>query len=281
MPVEELTLDRKITVPAIDYTSPLTRDRYVRAGYAAQCSTQQTDTPNKNYRQVLSLVLAGHRMSVLDEIAYLIQREAELRAEDKNPREALKDPLFARQIEGNPYRWNWNHVALRAPDGRDMFPIESDGQGRKHGRGDYVIGDKVIAEGVRIPVSQGGKVVAIDPVLRIPAEVSDGNEPQHTTHWYFDPQYYDEKKEVAVRLGGCWYGAELDGCLYLAASYGRSLLVSAASFRQFQGSLDEVPIPQIEYYVKDRKSYEKGVRDGTRQERERIARELTEFSAKD
>ena len=76
-------------------------------------------------------------------------------------------------------------------------------------------------------------------------------------------------------------GHGFSGCHGVNASGGRSLLVSAASFRQFQGSLDEVPIPQIEYYVKDRKSYEKGVRDGTRQERERIARELTEFSAKD
>lgn len=275
MTVETLIMDRNIQVLPMEYTSPFTRDRHARVGYDAQCSTQPVETPNATYAQAVLLVPAGYRMSTLDEIAYLMQREVQLKGEGKSPREALKDPLFARQIEGNPYRWNWTHVALRAPEGKDVFPFDII-NGRKYRIADYVIGDKVVAQDVRVPVSQGGKVVIVDPVLRIPVEVSNGNEPQHTMHWYFDPENYDEKKEVAVRLGGGWSRDGHVGCLSLVASFGRSLVLSDASFRGFQGSLDEVPPLQVEYYVKDRESYDKGVRDGIRQERERVTRELVQ-----
>jgi len=281
-------IDRELVISPAEHTS-FTGDRYARAGYTTHCATQQTDTPHMNYAEILSLVPEGHRISALDEISYLVRREAELKGSDGNPRDALKDPLFARQIESNPYRWNWTHVALRAPEGKNTFPIETDGQGRKYGIGNYVRGDKVIAEGIRIPVSQGSKVVAMNTVLLIPAEVSDGNEPQHTTHWYFDPEHYNEKKEVAVRPDGGWGYDGRDWCLALGANVGRSYADSNASFRLFQGSLDEFQLPTVEYYVRDRESYERGLADGiargledgvksgVRQERERISGELSVF----
>jgi hypothetical protein len=89
-------------------------------------------------------------------------------------------------------------------------------------------------------------------------------------HWYFDPEHYDEKKEVAVQLVGGWYDAVHVRCLGLDADVGRSYSSSGASFRVFQGSVDEIPLPNIEYDIKDRGSYNRGVADGIRQERKRL-----------
>ena len=276
----DISLDREITIaPVSKYVHPLTRDTITRAGYTARCATQQTDTPKINYEQALALVPEGYRMSALEEIAYLVQCEARLKTEGRNPREALQDALFARQIQSDPYRWNHTHFALRAPKGKEIFPIESDGQGRKSARADYLLGSKIIYEGGKVPISQGGKVMLVD-AFGIPVDVTNGNEPEHTLHWYFDPEHYEEKKEVAVQLVGVWYGDEHGRCLRLDAFVGRSYLDSGASFRVFQGSLDEIPLPEIEYYIKNQESYDRGIADGIRQERERFARELDEFSAK-
>ncbi len=292
MTAELPKVDMVIPVRGMTFEDPLTRNKYTQGVYQAHCSTPLIHAPDANYSQVISLTPDGFRISNLEEIEYLMQREEKLRAGGKSPREALNEPIFERHIRGDPYYWMHSNIALRAPAGKDIIPVESDGKGRKHGVVDYVIGNKVIATGVRAPVSRGGKVVALNPALRIPIDISDGNEPQHTTHWYFDPEHYDEKKEVAVLLDGSWYGGGHDRCLTLNARVGRSCSGSRASFRLFQGSLGEFQIPTVEYYVKDQESYERGLADGVakgltdgtvkgvRQERERIASELSAFLEK-
>ena len=70
-------------------------------------------------------------------------------------------------------------------------------------------------------------------------------------------------------------GGGRDRCLYLGAGCGHSLSCSVASFRLFQGSLDDAMLPNIEYYVKDIESFEKGVAEGRKKERADISKELS------
>jgi len=239
--------DRIIQIADSSYVSPFTGDKYIQDPYEARCS-EQLINKGKNYRASLCFVPNGYRMSNLDEIAYLIQREAKLKKHSKNPREVLQDSLFERHIKSDPYLWMHSNVALRAQKGAKNLGAykESDGQGREFARVDYLIGEKVIAEGVRVPISTDGKVVEWIIPLRIPAIISYGDEPQHTIHWYLDT----DEKEVAVRLDGYWFGGGLGGCLLLDAAFRRSFSNPRASFRLFQGSLDDVPIPHVEYHKK-------------------------------
>jgi len=259
MAVADLQADRRIQVIGGTFVSPLTGDSYIQKPYEALCSSQLTKT-GRNYRDTLTLIPQGYRMSVLEEIDHLIELESRMKAEGKSPREALEDPLFKNFIRGNPYLWEWTLVAFRAPEGTEDFTryTEKDGQGREYARGDYLIDDRVVAEGVLIPVSRGGKVVEWNRPLRIPAVVSEGSEPGHTTHHYFDP----EKPEVAVELHGDWHDVEHDRCLAFDAYFGRSSSNSYDAFRVFQGSLDYVTLPTVEYFIKDKYSFERGLARG-------------------
>jgi len=236
-----------ILVADSEYTSHVTQDKYTQRAFKPECSRELVFVYDKNYRQALGLVPAGHRMSVLDEIAALFHAASSLSAEGKNPREVLNDPLFDYHAR-YPYLWMHSHVALRAPKGSKNFDKrrETDSQGRIYYLGDYVVGDKIIAEGVPIPQGDGRVVVELNRPLRIAAVVSDGNEPQHTTHWHFDPSL----QEVAVRLYGRCSDMR-DWCLHLSADIRRSYSGSSASFRLFRGLLEEVPLPTVEYFVKD------------------------------
>ena len=273
MALEIPEINREINVAKSEYTSPITNDKYTQGAFTAKCATQLIAVPHKNYYGALSLLPEGYRMSDLDEIEYLIQRGAELKGKNKSPREALKDALFERQIKGEPYLWAHSHVVLRAPKGKAFRDYIEKREEKKYTRGDYIIGEKIIAEGLLLPVSQGEKIVEWNRTLRIPAVVSEGNEPQHTVHWYIDT----DESEVVVRLGGFWYGGGHDRCLRLVAHCGRSFSDSLASFRLFQGSLDDAMLPNTEYYVKDIESYEKGISEGRKKERADIAKELSAF----
>jgi len=243
-----MEMDRNFLNPAYDYESPTSHDRYTQSAFRSVFLNELVSTPYKNYYDVTSLIPKDKRMSVLDEIGILIEREKEIRMLSGNPKEALNDPLFDRQIKGNPFLWEYTHIALRAPKGVDNLGYyEEVVHGRKHLRVDYVVGDKVVAEGVSVPASRGGKVVSMNPVLRIPDVVSFGNEPGHTTHWYFDVR----RKEVAVLISGLWYPLGPDGCLILTALYDRSVPLPVASFRLFEGSLCDVPLLAVEQPVGD------------------------------
>ncbi len=234
-------IDRAISV-AGSYTSSVSRDQYTQPPFEAHCSTQLTQT-GKNYGRTLGLVPAGYRMSVLEEIACLIQQERWLKANGRDPRKVLNDPLFRNFIQYDSRLREWTHIFLRAPNGHENFEgyVERDGQGREYCRADYGIGDEVVAEGVLVPKSWGEKIVEWNEALRIPAAVSDGNEPQHTSHFYFWP----EEKEVAVGLMGHQYYGGRGRCLDISVSFGRSLSTSGGAFRLFEGSLDEVPFPIV------------------------------------
>jgi len=249
--------DKIIQVVDSTYTSPFTGDVYNQKGYEARCSTKLIATPDKNYFEALKMVPEGRRMSVLDEMSYLIEREKQLKAEGKNPREVLNDPLFKNQIKGNPYLWMHSHVALRVPKGYRPDKFEIDAQGRKYWPRIVVFGDKEVGE-TFIPEGNGGKIVEWNEALRIPAVTSDGSEPQHTTHFHFDP----DEQEVAVQLDGDRYTDGHGRCLDLDADYGRSDSDSLAAFRLFQGSFDDILLPNVEYFVKDRESFEKGLQKG-------------------
>ena len=250
--IESPKTDLLIQVPEYTHVQPVSRDTYRSLALTAKGSTDLVHT-GRNYHDSLLAVPEGFRMSDLEEVAYLIEREKALKADGKSPREALNDPIFERFIKGNPYRWEWTARAFRAPNGKKNFNayVEKDEQGREYVRADLVRGEKVIAEGVTVPKSRGGKVVEWNTVLRIPAVVSEGDEPNHTTHHYLDT----DAKEVAVELGGGWHDDERGRCLDFDADYRRSNAHSNDAFRLFEGSLDDLQLPNVERFVKDRGLY--------------------------
>ena len=254
--------DRIIKIEAADYTCPVTGDVWKRPGFEVRCSNDLVHTV-KSYGDSLALVPQGYRMSSHEIIAYLAQRVKELKAEGRNQREALQDELFDRQIRGKPYRWEHTHMLLKPPKGAKDFTkyTETDSQGNQYSRADQFIGNKLVAEGALMPHGSGSKVVEINPALGLPSVVSDGDEPQHVMHSYFEPK----KSEVAAGLYDGWYDDGHYGCLNFDADYGRSVAGSNGAFRVVQGSLEDTPLPSCEQYIKDMASFEKGVHKGIEQ----------------
>ncbi len=247
------TTDRAIAVPTAEYTSHVSKDKFSRSGYTANVSTSLVHAPNVTYEKMLEMIPAGYRIGLLEPIAELRRLEEAAEADKKSVREALQDPLFAKFIAGKPYRWERTGAFLRAVKGTDKLGayVDNDPDGRKYIRADFGLGDKVVAE-VRFPLSQGGVVVEINPALLIPAVVAKGREPEHTMHTWLNP----DLQEVGVILYGARYGVSDDRCLTFNAGCSRSGSLDLAAFRVVQGSLDEVPMPSVEYFVRD--SYEKG-----------------------
>ncbi len=262
--------DILIHVPECAYVHPVSRDTYKSLAFDARCSTGLVHT-GKNYGNSLALVPEGFRMSDLEEISYLIQLEEQLKKEGKSPREALNDPVFERSMK-SPYRWGWTHRAFSAPKGKDKLSAytEKDAQGRAYVRADMLRGDTIIAEDVAVPVSHGGKVVEWNTALRIPAIVSEGTEPDHTAHHWLNT----ELQEAAVVLGDCWHRDGRGRCLGFGAVFGRSGAGSGGAFRLFEGSLDGLPVPSVERFVKDRESYERGLVDGEKAGLEKARKEF-------
>ncbi|MBI4162500.1 MAG: hypothetical protein HY513_02360 [Candidatus Aenigmarchaeota archaeon] len=252
--------DRVIAVPQAEYECGRSKDKFSRPAYTANISTDLVDAPEATYDKMLSMVPDGYRIGLLEPIAELRRLEEAAREAGKSVREALKDQLFARFITDNPFRWERTGAFLRAPKGAKKLCayVDSDADGRKYVRADFGIGDKVVAEGVRFPLSHGGIVVEINPVLLIPAVVANGKEPNHTMHTRLSP----DLQEVGLALSGYWYDGEDDRCLNFDACWPRSYSYEDAAFRVVQGLLDEVPLPSVEYFVKDRESYERGLADG-------------------
>ena len=247
-PIQEVQLpsvDREIVVPASRYECSISNDVYRQAGYSTMVSTNLVHAPNASYEQMLSMLPKGYRMGVpSDTVSELLRLEKQYAAKGESPREALKDSLFATFVEGRPYKWERTHVFLRAIKGVGNLGAykETDDKGREYLRGDFGIGEKVVAEGVRLPNTRGGKVVEWNEALGIPAVVSDGNEPNHTTHLYVNP----DLSEVAVDLCGYWYSGEQGRCLGFDAGWGRSDSNEDAAFRLVQGSLDDLLLPIVE-----------------------------------
>ena len=238
--------NRRIIVPASIYTCLISNDTYSQRGYEANVSTDLLCAPTETYVQMLAMLPDGYRMGALEETAYLIGAEKQLKAEGKNQREALKDALFDRFIKGNPYSWERTCAFFRAPKGAESLgAYQEDHDGKPYLRVDFGIGEKLVAEGVRLPKTRGDKVVTMNEALGIPAEVSNGNEPEHTMHLDVD----ENQREVAVDLGGYWFRGVDGKCLGFHALWGRSDSGEGATLRLVQGSLEELVLPSVEYFI--------------------------------
>lgn len=287
-------VNRTIELPSVTYTCPITRDTWSRPAYRFVLSENLVPVPDKNQYQALELVPQGNRMSGPDLFQYIAHLNEKLRNGELTREKILNDPIFARQIKGDPYNWEHSHIVLRPHKGlrqtrpssfmetsNDYFGRPYAHNGRPYSIADMFLVDKSPegrierphAEGIALLHGKGLIVVGMNPVTGIYDALSDGDE-NHIMHAWFEP----DKNEVAVCLGGYWYDGELDGCLYLGARVGRSFSGSGASFRLVQGSLGDLPIPNYEAYVKDPESYERGIVDGQRQAVELFARELVELS---
>lgn len=234
---------RTLVIRPAEYTCPVTGDVWKRDGSNITCSDNLICT-GKSYIDSLPLVSQGYRMADSEIIAYLAQRTEELKAEGRNPREVLEDPLFDRQIRGEPYVWEHTNRQLRPPNGAEDFTgfVEHDKQGRKYSRVDVYSGDRCIAKGALMPWGWGSKVVEINPALGMPSVVSDGQEPQHVMHSYFKPERSEVAVVLAMRLAR---RRAYDRCLGFRASYGRSNAASGGGFRLVQGSLDDIQLPTV------------------------------------
>src|SRR3989344_8126225 len=130
-------IDRTLKIGPVAYTCTVTGDVWKRDGFEVKLSTDLAHT-GKSYEKSLPLVPQGHRMTAHELMAYIWQQTEELKKGGKSPREILKDPMFARQIEGKPYRWEHTHLILRPPEGARDFTkyVEKDKQGRTYSRVD-------------------------------------------------------------------------------------------------------------------------------------------------
>lgn len=262
MPAETLPqIDQTLKIEPVAYVCQITGDTWKRGGFEAKMSTELVHT-GKSYVDSLPQLPQGYRMAAHELMAYIAQQTEALKAEGRNPREILKNPLFARQILGNPYRREHTHMILRPPEGAEDFTkfVETDTHGRKYSRANVYHDKNLVAEGALMPHGKGVKVVEINPALGLVAIVSDDKEPNHVMHSYFEPT----KNIIAVGLYGGWYDDECDRCLYFNASYGPSYVSLNYAFRLVQGSLGDIPPVSFEPFVKDRPSYDKGVTEGMR-----------------
>jgi hypothetical protein len=262
--VQNILETRRLVIEPSEYTCPVTGDIWKRTGFEIMCSDDLFHT-GRSYSDSLVLVPQGYRMAAHELIAYLAQETKRIKEASGNPRGILNYALFERQINGNPYRWEYTHVLLKPANSADDFTkyVEIDAKGRKHSRVDIFHKDMLHAAGALMPWGRGVKVVEINPVLGIPSVVSDGQEPDHVMHSYFD----ETLNSVVVDLGGRWHGGENGSCLNFDASWGPSNAYPDDAFRLVQGSLDDIPLPSVERAIKDQRSYEIGLEKGLRQGR--------------
>jgi hypothetical protein len=229
------TIDRVLCIVAQSRQGELSQN-----DYHAHCATRLTQT-GESYWRLLSRLPAGYRISALEELVPLIRHEEGRHLPGWNPKQALADRLFDDLIRSRPWLWEWTLVSLRAPRGaRELrYYRETDGLGTVSFRADYLIGETVVAEGIRVPASRGAKVVEWDEILRLPRRVSEGKEPAHTSHFYLD----ESQQEVGLLLCGDEYADEEGACLNILGTYGRSIVADQCAFRLFLGSIEEVPLP--------------------------------------
>ena len=189
-----------------------------------------------DYWRTLMTMPKGYRLSVLDEVGYLIAAEKCLQMQGRSKREALDTELFDDFFYAKEWLFEWTHVLLRASKKGSDFRgyLEHDSTGRRFFVADYLIGDELIAEGVRIP--EGGKILLWDESLRIPRVTSEGFEPNHTSHFHFDPY----QTEVAIMLRRGKYVDEFTACLDVVGVRSRNLSARFCAYRLFDGGLETV-----------------------------------------
>jgi len=240
--LESPVADGSFSLPATRFTSHVTGQSYVQPAYSTRYTTRLT-LGSFSYSEALATLPQGYRMSALEEIARLTGRPRGVDTNMTPERVLSRDPLFA-ELFVRPQNWELTHAALYAANGASDFRTytEKDGRGRTYYRADYFIGNCMVAEGVAIPQAFGGKVVEWNDALRLPAVTSDGEEPDHTTHFYFD----ESGQEVAVVLSGRRHFEEDRLCLDLVALYRRSSRLQRAALRLFESPLPELVLPRTD-----------------------------------
>jgi hypothetical protein len=189
---------------------------------------------SRDYWSTLGHIPPGYRLSVLDEIAYLIRMESRLRAQGHSRRETLDERLFDEFFCKKNWVLQWTHAMLRAPNSARDFRRYSEPVGRhQYYRADLVLGEETVVEGIRIPAE--GKIVEWDESLRVPRITSTAFEADHTTHFYFNPY----QREVAILLGRDRCAEEKSPCLDVVALYGRHFQASFCAYRLFKGALQD------------------------------------------
>ena len=212
--------------------NPSKRNFPRRIAFRYHCPFPKMIHNGQDYWATIKQLSHGQRISVLDEIAYMLEKQDTLRLEGRDARSVLDDEIFDDFFRSSQRLWEWTHIALRAPGRARNFLAytERDGQGRTYYLADYLLHDEVIMEGVRVPESMGKKILEWDRNLCLPA-VTGTNDPSHAVHFYFDPT---AEREVAIMLRGGQYSDELGPCLDLIALYGRDIAPSYCSHRIFE-----------------------------------------------
>lgn len=216
--------------PTMDLELAIARPGSVASDRArmVQCSTKLIRT-GLCYSCTLAALPEGHRMSALDEIAYLLSDEGKDHGR-AGRRLKLGDKLFQELLYAEDPLWEWTSICVRAPRGAPDFRTYTERRNAKtYYRVDYVVGDVVSQEGVWLPEGYGGKVVEWNRELCLPAEVSRDTELEHVAHFYFDPT----DSELAVMLCRGSYVDERHPCLDIVALYRRSMSSAYCAFRPF------------------------------------------------
>ncbi len=204
-------------------------------------STGLFPAPDTTYRQMLKMVPEGYRPSALETVRYALQREKELKKRGKDPRKILDDSLFDRYVDSDNPKWERTGAFFRAPKGKKKIGayVDKDGD-KRYARGvRFGIYDKIVSDDIRLPLTQGGKIVAWDD-NGLPAEISTGNEP-HVWHLSVN----EEEQEVGVILRGDWCSDEGDWCLNFSAAWSRSDSNEDATFRIVQGSIEDYEMSKL------------------------------------
>ena len=117
---------------------------------------------------------------------------------------------------------------------------ERDAQGRVNYRVDYLVHDRVVAQGVLLPESFGNAVVEWDPVLWLPAKTSSHEDPCALARFYLDPSV----DEAAILLRAATARVPSESRLEVLALYPRTQEIPGAGYRLFTGTLTVSPLPR-------------------------------------
>lgn len=201
---------------------------------AVRCSTRLVRT-GWSYWQTLTKLPEGYRISALDELSCFINES----------RDGMKDSLFHDELfhdllVGSVTMWEWTHAALQAPRGSSSFNdyIERDVLGRVSYRANYIVGETVVAEGIRIPEGFGCSVVEWHEKLPLPALTSTTGNAWNLPRFYFNPSDHD----VAVLLSRDTDATSEKFCLGLLALHHRSLVARHCAYRLFEGRLRDTKL---------------------------------------
>lgn len=241
-------INKVIKIDEATYSCPITHDTYRRSAYNAKCSTEVVST-GKNYQDSVSIVPPNHRISALEEIAYYIQEEKKLIAKGNSRREAAKKilqrPIFRKAIYNDmTYPYNASlltHASVRAPNSGTFGKYKEVHNGKEYTRADFLIGSKIVAEGILMPFDPcGGSIVEWNEALNFPAVVTTTIDETYPT---YSVNLYDNSTSFLVDFR-YWYGHGRPHLNF--GMHSPDAILGYASLRLFEGSLDDVVLPTVE-----------------------------------